>query len=147
MTIHLRDTGAGDKGAIVALIRELAASSGDTSPITEDYVSKYLATPRCHALLAEVDGQAVGLLTYSVRPDLYHAGPTASIDELVVRGEWRGQGVGSALVQEVLRRAATDGWVEVSVTTLKENEAAQRFYRAHGLADEAVFLEAHLEAS
>jgi ribosomal protein S18 acetylase RimI-like enzyme len=35
------------------------------------------------------------------------------------------------------------GCAEVSVSTLSDNEDAQRFYRSHGLVDEAVFLEKH----
>ncbi len=34
---------------------------------------------------------------------------------------------------------------EVSVTTMPDNQGAIRFYKRHGLVDEAVFLEKHFE--
>ena len=64
---------------------------------------------------------------------------------LVVSAAARGLGVGSQLMKaaETLLREA--GCVEISVTTLPDNLRAIEFYRAHGLTDEAVYLEKHLE--
>ena len=43
-----------------------------------------------------------------------------------------------------MERAAQAGCAEVSVSTMAGNEGAIRFYRAHGMVDEAVLLERHL---
>jgi ribosomal protein S18 acetylase RimI-like enzyme len=144
MNIRVREAKSGDESAIVALIHELGEDSGYPSPLAEDYVRIYLATPGCQVLLAEERDRVVGLLSYSVGPDLFHAAGSALIEELVVHGMDRGRGVGSALLSELLRRAAALGCVEVSVTTMPDNEAGQRLYRKHGLVDEAVFFEKHL---
>jgi len=142
--IEIRGAGPGDAAAITALIHELAGTYGEASPLTAAYAREYLAVPGCHVLLAERAGRTAGLLSYSVRPNLYHAGPTALIEELVVAEEARGSGVGGALLEHLLAHLATSGCAEVSVTTMPDNEGAQRFYRAHGLVDEAVLLEKHL---
>jgi ribosomal protein S18 acetylase RimI-like enzyme len=147
MDIRVREAGPGDEPAIVDLIQELAAASGEVSPITEDYVREYLATPASHVLLARQARRIAGLLSYSVRPNLYHAGPSALIEEMVVARSQRGQGVGSALLRHLLVHLEATGCTEVSVSTLPDNEGAQRLYRAHGLVDEAVFLEKHLDPS
>jgi len=153
MTVIVRQVGPGDETIVVELIQELAqttlalaasASVGETSPITEGYVREYLAYPGCGILLAEEDGHAVGLLSYSIRPNLYHAANSALIEELVVRESARNRGVGSALMTELLHRLPSMGCAEVSVSTLPDNEGAKRFYRSHGLVDGAVFLEKHL---
>jgi len=143
--VSVREARAGDEAAIVALVQELAAAAGEFSPIGQEHARAYLATPGSHALLAHQGGQAIGLLSYSVRLDLYHAGPAAMIEELVVHREHRGQGVGSALMRDLLARLVALGCVEVSVTTMPDNEGAKRFYRSHGLVDEAVFLEKHFQ--
>lgn len=144
MTLRLHDATEADVTAIVRLIAELAEGYDISNPLTEEYARECLAFPGSHVLLAEAGGQAVGLLSYSVRPDLFHAAPSCQIDELVVQQAERGKGVGSALLAEVLRRAAALGCVEVSVTVMPDNEDAQRLYRAHGLVDEALYLETHL---
>lgn len=142
--VKVREAGPGDEASITALIHELAAGHGDTSPLTADYAREYLLAPGCHVLLAERGGRAAGLLSYSVRPNLYHAGSSALIEELVVAAGARGGGVGGALLEHLLAHLEATGCAEVAVSTMPDNEGAQRFYRAHGLLDQAVLLEKHL---
>jgi ribosomal protein S18 acetylase RimI-like enzyme len=141
--IPIREAQPSDAAAIAALIHELAESSGETSPITAEYARHYLAQPGSRALLAVQQEGVIGLLSYSIRPNLYHAANSAQIEELVVASAWRGKGVGGALLEALLLRLEAAGVAEVSVTTLPDNEDAIRFYRSHGLVDEAVFLEKH----
>ena len=143
MNIHIRHALPADSNHIVTLIQELAQSIGETSPITSAYVSAYLTFPGCILLLAEWHEQIAGVLSCSVRPNLYHNGNTALIEELIIRDEWRGQGPGGELFNELFSRLEEQGCIEVSVTTMPENEGAIRFYRAHGLVDEAIYLEKH----
>jgi ribosomal protein S18 acetylase RimI-like enzyme len=143
MSISVRDAHPGDEPHIVRLIRELADTDDEASPITPEYVCGYMTFPGNHVLLAEDGERVIGLLSYSVRPGLYHAGDSALIEELVVHAPERGRGVGSALMTELLRRLEALGCAEVSVSTMPDNTGAQRFYRAHGLRDEALFLEKH----
>lgn len=145
MPFHTRDATPADAAAIVALVQELAADEGDTSSLDQAYVNRYLAHPGSGLLLAEEQGRAIGLLGYTIRPDLYHAGPGGFIEILIVHGPRRGQGVGHALLSAFMDRAQRLGCIEVSVTTGLENHAAQRLYRAHGLVDEALLLEKHLD--
>lgn len=140
----IRDAQPGDESSVVSLIQEMAAGDGETSPITAAYVTGYLSQPSSAILLAEVAGQAVGLLSYAVQPDLYHAAPMGMVQELVVHGPWRGRGVGGALLDAFLARMAGLGCVEVAVAVMPDNVAAQRLYRAHGLVEEAILLERHL---
>jgi len=141
--VTVREAYPEDAAAVVRLIRELAAADGETTPITEEYAISYLNAPSTGVLLAEVDGEAVGLISYAVHPNLYHAGYCANIEELVVAAGHRGEGVGGVLLDHLLAHLAAMGCVEVSVSTMPDNEGAQRFYRAHGLVDEAIYLEKH----
>lgn len=145
MTITVRDARPGDEETVAQLIRELAASFAETSEVSAAFVAEYLATPDVGALLAEQDGVAVGLLTYSLYCGLYHAGPWGLLDELVVRKEARRQGVGHELLNEVVRRFQAAGCKEASVSLAFENEAARALYRKHGFTDEALLLERHFE--
>lgn len=141
--INIREAEQEDATDLVWLIRELAADDGVMSPIDEAYARYYLSQPRFHALLAEVDGKTVGLLAYEIKADLYHAGDTCYISELVVTAGYRNQGVGSALMQSLFHQLEGSGCVEASVSTMPDNQGAIEFYRRHGMVDEAVFLEKH----
>ena len=119
------------------------AELGADSRVTEAYARRYLDGAGNGVLLAERDGQVAGLLSYSLRPSLYHAGEACLIEELVVAGQAQSRGIGSALVRALLERLAGRGCVEASVSTLPGNTRAIAFYRRHGFTDEAVFLERH----
>ena len=142
--ISIRSASPADAPAIVRLIQVMAAEGDHESPLTEAFVPVYLASPVCHVLLAETSGQAVGLLSYHIRPDLYHAAGSCYVEELVVDPSWRGQGIGGALLDEVLDRAAEAGCAEVSLSVMPDNAGAIRLYRQHGLVEEALLLEKHL---
>ncbi len=143
MEIAIREARRRDSSIILQLIAELATTAGETSPVTTGYVEKYLSSPISRVLLAEAGGEVIGLLSYSIRPDLYHGANTGLIEEVIVREAMRSKGVGSALVNELFSRLAALGCVEVSVTVMPGNTQAIKFYRAHGLTEEALFLERH----
>ena len=65
----------------------------------------FLEKPGNTILLAEVDGQVVGLLSYTVSFDLWHAGDCCLIRELIISARNRQQGLGGLLLEEVFRRA------------------------------------------
>ncbi|MBN1438983.1 MAG: GNAT family N-acetyltransferase [Anaerolineales bacterium] len=143
MDYSIREATPADAPDIVALVRETSQEDNEHTPLTEAYVGEYLAAPDSGILLAEADGQTAGLLSYSIRPGLFHAAPSCLIELLVVRKPLRGRGAGGALLKKMLARAAALGCAEVSVSTMPDNAGAIRFYRRHGLTEEAVFLEKH----
>jgi GNAT superfamily N-acetyltransferase len=91
------------------------------------------------------DDQVIGLLSASQRWTLWHAGPCALIEELVVDGDARRQGVGRALIQAALEWARAQGCSEVEVSTDQGNADAQAFYRRLGFESEALLLEYELD--
>ena len=137
--ILIREAKTGDAEFVMRLIKQL----GPDSPITLDYVSTYLEGTNNEILLAVRQGNVDGLLSYSLRPDLYHAGNSVLIEELVVDQACRGEGVGSALITALMERLKDLNCKEVCLAVMPDNKRAIRFYRFHGLVEEALFLERH----
>lgn len=129
-----------DAACVVDLIRQLGADAD----VTEDYVLRYLSGTDRHILLARRGHDVQGLLSYSVRADLFHAGNSVLIEELVVDEEYRGTGVGSALMAALFERVPVLDCKEVCLAVMPENAGAIRFYKKHGLVEEALFLERHM---
>ncbi len=85
-------------------------------------------------VLAEADGEPVG--TGRLLPDGY-------VGRMAVLAGWRGLGVGTQLLQRLLRLAEESGLREV---VLHAQTHATPFYRAHGFVPDGVpFLEAGIE--
>lgn len=143
MKIEIAAATPADADAVVDLVRGLAQASGGTSEVDATYVRRYLAFPGRVVLLAEAGSERIGLLAYSLNPNLYHAADGCLIEDLYVRPAWRGKGVGRGLVAHVMAEAPRRGWAEVSVSTGNDNAAALALYRGQGLVEEYVLLEKH----
>ena len=81
-----------------------------------------------HALVAERDGQVVGLVHY-----LFHRSTTAIeltcyLQDLFTSAESRGGGVGKALIEAVYARARAAGSTRVYWLTHETNATARRLY-------------------
>jgi len=140
---HIRVAKPEDTEAIVRLVQEHAAIAGEQNLISASSVATYLAFEHNDILLAERDGQIMGLVSYSIRPDLYHAANVCLIEELIVESEWRGQGAGRALMTDLLDRLSSLQCIEVSVAVRPNDSPAISLYQSQGLTDEALLLEKH----
>jgi putative acetyltransferase len=84
-----------------------------------------------HTLVAVVDGEVVGVigLHTSSRPRVNHRGEIG----MMVRDDWRGKGVGAALMRAVIDLA--DKWlnlIRIELTVFTDNESAIALYRKFG---------------
>lgn len=136
-----------DAPAAVALMAQLAEySHGQVDDGVEDRFLAMLKLPQYAIFVAQdAIGRAIGLLTVSQRWTLWHAGPCALIEELVVDKEARRQGIGRALIQAALDWAKVQGCSEVKVSTEADNVKAQAFYRRLGFESLALLLEYELD--
>jgi ribosomal protein S18 acetylase RimI-like enzyme len=144
MAVTIRHAGPGDEPAVVELVQELAVALDHPSATDEHYVRHYMASAGTDVLLAVDDQNVVGLLSYSVRPGLFHAGDSAVIETLVVLEGRRSEGIGKSLLRAGMRLMAEVGCVEISVTAEADNELAQRLFCDVGLTEASVYLEKHL---
>jgi ribosomal protein S18 acetylase RimI-like enzyme len=145
MATFVREARLEDNEVVVSLIRELGEMDGNKTVLSAEDVKHFLEVPGNMILLTEVDGQVVGLLSYTVSLDLWHAGDCCLIRELIIRARNRQQGLGGLLLQEVFRRAESNNWTEVSVSTRADNLPAIALYKKHGMTDEAMLLEWHFQ--
>lgn len=81
-------------------------------------------------LVAEVDGSIVGLLGLDVAP--YGVAQLG----MFVAAEWRGKGVGGALVETAVAAARELGAHKVALQVWPHNSAARRLYRRCGFVEE-----------
>lgn len=81
-----------------------------------------------HALVAERDGQLVGLVHYIFHRSTTLAGPTCYLQDLFTLASERGKGVGRALIENVYDRAKAGGSARVYWLTHETNATAMRLY-------------------
>ncbi len=134
-----------DAPEIVRLIKELVNLSGNKTTLNEELVKDYLQTPDHHILVAQSStGSVVGLTSYMYRKNLQHNGRICQLDDLVVNWGHQNRGLGSALLQQVIKNSRQAGCVAILLVTSKENQAAQRFVKQHGFVDGGLLMDQHL---
>jgi ribosomal protein S18 acetylase RimI-like enzyme len=142
MQVKIRPAMKNDAPFAANLMAQLIEfSHGQLDSGVEDRFRAMLELPQYAIFVAEQEGQVIGLLTASQRWTLWHAGPCATIEELIVDAPARRQGIGRALIQAALDWAQAQGCSEVEVSTDQDNMNAQAFYQQLGFVSESLLLE------
>lgn len=88
---------------------------------------EYLSMPeRVGSWVAEVDGEVVGLT------GLLDHGESGEIEPVVVSAELRREGVGRALIQQVVEHASARGHVYLTIRPVARNTSAIRAFHGAG---------------
>lgn len=90
---------------------------------------------RGRILVLRGGGRVAGMvnLLFSISTAL--GGPVAILEDMVLRADCRGGGLGSVLLKAGIRCALESGCLRITLLTDGDNEAARRFYRRHGFSD------------
>ena len=81
-----------------------------------------------HALVAEQDGQLLGLAHYLFHRSTTSIAPSCYLQDLFTTEPARGKGVGKALIEGVYERASAAGSARVYWQTHETNQVAMRLY-------------------
>jgi GNAT superfamily N-acetyltransferase len=87
------------------------------------------------ALIAELDGQIVGLAHYIFRPSTWEVEDFCYLEDLYVDSKVRGGGVGRALINELEKIAIAKGSKRLYWTTAPDNEIARKLYDKVAITD------------
>jgi GNAT superfamily N-acetyltransferase len=125
-----------DIGTIMRLIRGLADYERmlDEVTITEAELREALfgRIPRLHAILADVDGDTVGVAVYYYTFNTFKARRNIFLEDLFVEPPHRGGGLGLALMRHLARLAVAENCLRIEWRVLNWNQPAIDFYRRLG---------------
>lgn len=128
------------------LVVELAVATGMQHRV-KSTAADFLAhgfgdDPDFHALVADTGGRIIGLCLYFYEFSTWLGSPGIYIQDLVVRREARGAGLGRQLIAATVRVAQQKGATHLRLSVDAHNDGAIRFYRNLGMktsSDERIF--------
>lgn len=103
--------------------RELPADISDTT-----WSRFFEPAEPVHALVAERDGELLGLAHYLFHRSTIMIAPTCYLQDLFTAEKARGQGIGRALIEAVYERARAAGTSRVYWQTHETNRTAMALY-------------------
>jgi GNAT superfamily N-acetyltransferase len=134
--ITIRFATAADAGLLLRLVRELAVyeRAPDAVVASEADILRhgFGADPQFEAILAFLGGEAVGVALFHRRFSTWLGRPCMYLEDLFVREDARGQGVGRQLMARLASIALARGWSRIDFNVLDWNPA-RRFYERLGL--------------
>jgi ribosomal protein S18 acetylase RimI-like enzyme len=132
-TTRVRAAAVGDSSDVARLLDHLGYPCSHAE--AAERIAVVLGDRRQHLLLAEVDGEACGLIALYTLYSIAHGNELARITALVVAPEACRLGIGRALLREVEAMARRHGIHRIEVTSNAQRTGAHAFYRGCGYAD------------
>lgn len=134
--LHIRAAAPGDVPLILSLIRDLAEYEKLSSACvaTEEQLHATLFGPRPFAetIIAEWNGAPAGLALFFHNYSTFLAKPGIYLEDLFVKPEFRGNGIGKGLLVRLAQIAEERGCGRIEWSVLNWNEPAIGFYRGLG---------------
>jgi len=127
-----------DENRVISLLQQLISPSSEYSTLDRQTASatfRQIVTneEKGTMLLAEQDGEAVGLITLSYPVALRCGGVYTCIEEFIVSEQARGKGVGGQLFEVAVAEATDKGCFELQVNN--PSEMGYPLYLRHGMKD------------
>jgi GNAT superfamily N-acetyltransferase len=136
MHLTLRAAQPQDAGLLAELIRELAIYERleEECAVTEDLILTQLfgQRPAAEAIVGEVDGVPQGFALFFTNFSTFLGKPGLYLEDLFVRPEARGHGLGRALLEKLIAIARERRYGRVEWSVLDWNVDAQAFYTKLG---------------
>ncbi len=132
----IRDATPADAPLIVKMVRELAEFERELDQVEitpEDVVRDgFGASPCFHAFIAEWDGQPAAYALYFFTYSTWAGRPSLFVEDLFVRSQFRGKGIGTSLLQRMAAIARDKHCYAMRWEVLNWNTPAIDFYRSLG---------------
>ena len=136
LTLTIRPATAADAAVLFHLIQALAdyeklahAVTGSAEALAADLSGD---RPACEAILAEHNGQAIGFALFFSNYSTFLTKPGIYLEDLFVLPDYRGQGVGKALLIHLAQLALERNCGRFEWSVLDWNEPAIAFYQRMG---------------
>ncbi|MDM5228539.1 N-acetyltransferase [Cytobacillus sp. NJ13] len=143
--VSLRTVNIKDAEAVLEIEREVLSESEfmvsvieefeETSEQIKSWIHKILENKRETLIVAETKGKLVGFIVFRSKNTkrLSHTGSFTAM----VKKEYRGQGIGKLLIQELLNWAEQNHLIEkVGLGVLSTNQRAIELYKSMGFVEE-----------
>lgn len=136
MEVGIRRASPEDAALICDFICELAAYerlAGECQATPEAVaVSLFASNPRVFCEIAEWEDEPAGFALWFYSYSTFHAKHGIYLEDLYVRPQFRGRGLGKALIVELARRALSESCGRFEWSVLDWNEPSIAFYESLG---------------
>jgi GNAT superfamily N-acetyltransferase len=131
LNVLIRKANYQDTSSVIDLMFQLLPSntSLDDAKKYNIIFNELLESKNHDVILAEFENRTIGLLVMSYRLALHHRGLLAVIEEFVVDENYRGESIGTRLIEFCTKLAKERNAVDIEVVTAIHRERTHKFYQ------------------
>ncbi len=133
--VTIRPARRSDVAELTSLLRVLFTIEEDfgvDGPLQKKGLGMMLDTEQACILAAEVSGRVIGMCTGQLTVSTAEGGPALLVEDVIVRSEYRGQGIGRMLMEEIFRWGGRKGALRLQLLADRNNIPALKFYEKLG---------------
>ncbi len=124
--------------AIVSLVNEyIEDDMGGGIPLNrrkqEDLIENLQLLPNAIVFLATLGNKIVGVSISFYGFSTFHARKLINVHDLVVSKDYRGMGIGKALLESIISEAKENNCCKVTLEVREDNEKAIKLYKSVGI--------------
>jgi len=136
-TIFCDYSNSAHKQAVADLINVyIADEMGGGKPLSAEETNRLIEGlekhPKSVVILAETDSVFTGLLVSFENFSTFTVRPMINIHDVIVRKEYRGQGIGRKLMDTLTEEASKRQCSRITLEVRNDNDTAQKLYRSLG---------------
>ena len=135
MDLHIREAEISDSALVLSFIKELAEFErmGKEVTTTEAELRESLFQKRqANVLIAEIDGNPAAFALFYPVYSTFSGRQNLFLEDLFVKEEYRGKGIGKALMKQLAKIALQRGAKRLDWYVLEDNKSGSRFYKHLG---------------
>jgi GNAT superfamily N-acetyltransferase len=136
VSLAIRAAVKADSELVFSLVRELAdyeKLSGEVDATPEAIAAALFANePRLFCDIAEWNGEPAGFAVWFLNFSTFRGRHGIYLEDIFVRPEHRGRGIGKALMARLAKRCVDEDWARFEWAVLDWNKPSIDFYRAIG---------------
>ncbi len=134
--LKIRRATAKDIPIVLSFIRQLAEYEREPQAVlaTEKDLKRdgFSRHPKFHAVIAKWNDEPVGMAFYFYNYSTWKGRPGIYLEDIIIRSEFRGRGIGKALMRHLARIAVARKCYGIRWEVLDWNTTAKAFYRSLG---------------
>ncbi len=151
MNVIIRKAEKKELSIIQDLNHELFISDSESDPLLQldwpykdgiTYFKSRISGEKGVCFVAELKGEVVGYLAGALSDfESWRLETRAELENMYVKDQYRGQGVGSLLIEEFRKWAKENNAHKLFLSVYARNSSAQRFYEKNGFLITNLFME------
>ncbi len=135
---QIRHCGQDDFENVLQLLRQLWPDKHLNTSALRQVFDRALNSEMQAYVCATEDERVVGFGSLTVKNNLWQEGYLGHLDELIVDSKYRGQGIGTEILEYLITIARKRGCRRVELDSAFHRKEAHEFYKQHGFENRAM---------